>query len=95
MTEAYNRFLGVTRDPYGVSSHRRRIEALQDRAAQALRAENWAAAQAYALLLIAERQEDSRVSINWAGWEDFAIALAAHIAPDLRQIRDAIDGLDR
>jgi hypothetical protein len=91
---AYDKFPGVPQGRYG-SSHYDRLTALQNRATQALAAENWPAAQAYAPLLIAEGQENSHVSIHWDGWEDFVIAVSARIAPDLRRISDVIDRLDR
>ena len=72
-----------------------RHRALVEHVGQALTAQNYAAAQVYALLIIAERQDAGRIDVHLTDWEDLAIAISANMAPDLQRITEAIDRLDR
>jgi hypothetical protein len=63
---AHDRFLGSPGLPRGQQSPQAGRSAAGPRSPNA-HGGNWPAAQVYALLLIAEGQEDSDVSINWAG----------------------------
>ena len=51
-----------------------RYRALIEHVGQALTRQDHAAAQVYALLLIAERQEIESVNVHLTNWEDLAIA---------------------
>jgi hypothetical protein len=96
MADAYNaldKHLGVTEQDHLLRQFARH-RALVEHAGQALAAQNYAAAQAYALLMIVEGQENRSIAVHLTDWEDLAIGIAAHIAPDLRKIADAIDQLD-
>ena len=52
-----------------------RHRAITARIAEALQAQNWPAAQVYALLLLAEQGSGQTVSVHWDGWEDHATAV--------------------
>jgi hypothetical protein len=67
-----------------------RREALAEHVGQALVAENYAAAQVYALLLIVERLESDKKDVRLINSDELAIEIAQNIAPDLRRIADAI-----
>jgi hypothetical protein len=91
---AFDKHLGVAEQDH-VMKRFARHRALIEHVGQALNAQNYAAAQAYALLIISEGLEPERVDVHLADWEDLAIGIAAQIAPDLHKIADAIDRLDR
>lgn len=68
-----------------------RYRALREHVGQALASQNYAAAQVYALLMIVENQEEkTTIDVNLTNWEDLAIAIASHIAPDLQRIAEAV-----
>jgi hypothetical protein len=91
MPNPLDRALGVPDDPYGHDTSYARYQALQARAAQAITAENWPAAQTYALLLIAEQMNETSASnVMLANWEDLATAIAASLSPRLEEIAQAI-----
>jgi len=91
---ALDKHLGITEQDH-VMMRFARHRALIEHVGQALSAQNYAAAQAYALLLISEGQEHERVDVHLTDWEDLAIGIATQIAPDLHKIAEAIDRLDR
>ena len=49
-----------------------RYSAIRARIAEALQAREWAAVQAYAMLMIAEQMPGNPVAVQWDGWEDHA-----------------------
>jgi hypothetical protein len=84
---AYDEILGVRPGTLGLGD---RPRAIRDCIARELGAQNYQAAQVYATLLLAETQQDSgQTSVLLTNWEDLAIAIAAHLAPELREIADA------
>lgn len=72
-----------------------RYRALTEHVGEALNRKDYAAAQAYALLMIAERDELERVDVHLIDWEDLAVGISVQLAPELRRIADAIERLDR
>jgi hypothetical protein len=97
MADAHNaldKHLGVTEQDH-VMRRFARYRALTEHAGQALAAQNYAAAQAYALLMIVEGRETGSVDVHLTDWEDIVIGISTQISPDLRKIADAIDRLDR
>jgi hypothetical protein len=90
---AFDKRLGITEQDHVMPFARYR--ALVEHVGQALTTQIYAAAQVYALLMIAERQEIGSVDVHLADWEDLAVAISADVAPDLYKIADAIDRLDR
>jgi hypothetical protein len=91
---ALDKHLGVTeQNPMTLPSARHR--ALIEHVGQALHNENYAAAQVYALLLVAESQQTETIDVSLTNWEDLAIAIGANIARDLDKIADRIDRLNR
>ena len=76
---------GATMLPYA------RYRALREHVGQALASQNYAAAQVYALLMVAENlEEKTTTDVSLANWEDLAVAIASNIAPDLHRIADAV-----
>lgn len=91
---ALDKHLGITEHDSAMPWSR--LQALTEHVGQALNSQNYAAAQVYALLIIAERQDTgSVVEVQLTNWEDLAIAIGTNIAHDLERITDAIDRLDR
>ena len=86
---ALDKHLGITEQGYG-SMRFDRDRALIEHVGQALTEQNYAAAQVYALLLLAERQENGRVDVHLTNGEELAIAIASNITPDLRRIAESI-----
>jgi hypothetical protein len=79
----------------GLGEHERRYnsyrrEALEEHVGEALTAQNYAAAQVYALLLIAERLESEQKDVRLVNSDELAIEIAQNIAPDLHRIADSI-----
>ena len=56
---------------------------------RALTAKNYAAAQVYALLVVAEQLETETSSVHLTNYEDLARAIAIAIEPDLERIANA------
>jgi hypothetical protein len=90
---ALDKHLGIAEQDFRVLSYAR-DEALIEHVGRALAAQDYAAAQVYALLLVAERQETRTVDVQLTNWEDLAIAIGTNIGPNLRKISDSIDRLD-
>jgi hypothetical protein len=87
---AFDKHLGITEQGAAMLPYAR-YRALREHVGQALSSQNYAAAQVYALLMIAETQEEkTTIDVNLNNWEDLAIAIASHIAPDLQRIADAV-----
>jgi hypothetical protein len=87
---ALDKHLGITEQDH-VTLPYARYRALIEHVGQALTEKNYAAAQVYALLLVAENLQDAGTNdVNLTNWEDLAIAIASNIAPDLHRIADAI-----
>lgn len=84
---ALDEHLGVTEEdktrPYA------RYRALIEHVGQALTAKNYAAAQVYALLVVAEQLETETSSVHLTNYEDLARAIAIAIEPDLERIANA------
>jgi hypothetical protein len=76
---ALDKHLGISEQDYSTLPYVR-YRALMDHVGQALNSKNYAAAQIYATLLVAEAQ-DSRttIDVNLANWEDLAIAIGSNI----------------
>ena len=87
---ALDKHLGLTEQDQ-VTLPYARYRALIEHVGQALSERNYAAAQVYALLMVAENQQDAgTIDVNLTNWEDFAIVITSNIAPDLRRIADTI-----
>lgn len=67
-----------------------REEALLEHVGEALNSENYAAAQVYALLLVAERLDSETSSVSIHNTEELGVAISAALEPDLRRIADNI-----
>ena len=92
---ALDKHLGITEQDHATLPYAR-YRSLIEHVGQALSGENYAAAQVYALLLVAENQQDATtIDVNLANSEDLAIAISTNIARDLDRITDAIDRLNR
>jgi hypothetical protein len=91
---ALDKHLGITEQDHSLIPFAR-YRALTRHVGEALSARNYDAAQVYALLLIAEKQEIGSIDVHLTDWEDLAIGISAHIGPDLRKIAEAIDRLER
>jgi len=52
--------------------------------------ENYAAAQVYALLLVAERLDGGTADVRLVNSDELGIDIATNMAPDLHRIADAI-----
>jgi hypothetical protein len=86
---ALDKHLGITEQDH--SRPYARYRALMDHVGQALDSQNYDAAQVYATLLVAERQDaGTTIDVNLRNWEDLAIGIASHITPDLKRITSAI-----
>jgi hypothetical protein len=85
---ALEKHLGLSEDEYKYDHHRR--HALMDRVGDALEAQDYAAAQVYALLLVAQNLEPRTNDVTLANSEELAIGIASNIAPDLHRIADQI-----
>jgi hypothetical protein len=85
---ALDKHLGLSEDDSRYGSYRQR--ALKDHVGQALTSENYAAAQVYALLLVAEELEGRTGGVTLANSDELAIGIASNLTPDLRRIADAI-----
>jgi hypothetical protein len=58
-----------------------RYRALMEHVGQSLDSKNYAAAQVYATLLVADAQDNSdTVSVHLSNWEDLAIAIGSNIS---------------
>ena len=63
-----------------------------DHVGQALNTQNYAAAQVYATLLVAEAQDSSgTIDVNLTNSDDLAIAIASNLGSDLERIARAIN----
>ena len=92
---ALDKHLGITEQDHATSPYPR-YRALIEHVGQALTEQNYAAAQVYALLLVAENQQDATtIDVNLSNPEGLAMAIATNIAGDLDRITDAIDRLNR
>jgi hypothetical protein len=85
---ALEKHLGIPEEDRMLSYVRHR--ALIEHVGEALASQNYAAAQVYALLLVAERLEAETKDVQLVNSDDLAIAIASNIAPDLHRIADAI-----
>ncbi len=89
---ALDKHLGIPEQDYTPTFAR--YQALIEHVGHSLAEQNYAAAQVYALLIIAE-QLDKRIDVNLTDGEDLAIGIAAHMRPYLDGIEKAIDRLER
>ena len=72
---ALDKHLGITQEVYGISRYR----ALLDHVGQALDAQNYAAAQVYATLLVAEAQDSGdTIDVRLTNYEELAIAIGTN-----------------
>jgi hypothetical protein len=78
---ALDKHLGLTEHDHVLLRYDR-DRALVENVGQALAVQNYAAAQVYALLLVAERQEPETVNVHLTNWEDLAIAIGTHVRLD-------------
>jgi hypothetical protein len=85
---ALEKHLGISEDE--PTPHLARHRALVEHVGEALNSRDYAAAQAYALLLIAERLTTRTNNVNLANPEDVGSAIAASLEPDLQRIANAI-----
>ena len=85
---ALDKHLGIPEDRARYDSYRR--EALLEHVGEALNSENYAAAQVYALLLVAERLDGGAADVRLVNSDELGIDIATNIAPDLHRIADAI-----
>ena len=77
---ALDKHLGIAEQDYVMLSIAR-YRALMDHVGEALDAENYAAAQVYATLLVAEAQDSSdTIDVRLANWEELAIAIGTNIS---------------
>jgi hypothetical protein len=75
-----DKHLGITEQNYAGLPYAR-YRALMDHVGQALNSQNYAAAQAYATLLVAEAQESSdTIDVRLTNWEDLAIGIGSNIS---------------
>jgi len=80
--------LGIAED--GRSYAYDRSRALKDRVGEALTSENFAAAQVYALLLIAEELAGRTGAVTITNADEISNSIANDLTDDLRKIADAI-----
>jgi hypothetical protein len=85
---ALDKHLGLSEDDSKYASYRQR--ALKEHVGQALTSENYAAAQVYALLWVAEELEGRTGAVTLTNSDELAIGIASNLTPDLRRIADAI-----
>lgn len=85
---ALEKHLGIPEDraKYGYA----REEALLEHVGEALNSENYAAAQVYALLLVAERLDSGTSSVSIHNTEELGFAISGALESDLRRIADNI-----
>jgi hypothetical protein len=80
--------LGIAEESYLLMQNARH-RALLDHVGEALDSANCAAAQVYALLLVAEKQQTETIGVNLRNPEELANSIAAGLESDLHRIADA------
>jgi hypothetical protein len=70
--------LGISEQDYSRLPYVR-YRALMDHVGQALDAQNYAAAQVYATLLVAEAKDVGTIDVRLTNWEDLAIGIGSNI----------------
>jgi hypothetical protein len=76
---ALDKHLGITEQDH--SKPYARYRALMDHVGKALDSKNYAAAQVYATLLVAEAQDTSdTIDVRLTNWEDLAIGIGSNIS---------------
>ena len=73
-----DRHLGIVEQDYNRLPYVR-YRALMDHVGQALDAQNYAAAQVYATLLVAEARDVGTLDVRLTNWEDLAIGIGSSI----------------
>jgi hypothetical protein len=73
-----DRHLGIEEQDYNRLPYVRH-RALMDYVGQALDSENYAAAQVYATLLVAEARDIGAIDVRLTNWEDLAIGIGSSI----------------